>query len=441
MAEIAEKDEDGTQEQQPVTLDPFSFHAGVASRISGLGGSAPGHDPTYVFHTPYIEAAAGPAHFTVQFAGLKARRGTLILRVNMLATEPGAHARLANSDRIQLNRLVNQGGIAQIKFEGFRGFSFAVHGAIVDDTDAEAEGLVCTLDRPAEPHADDAIVSDGRTSAFGRDVVKPIPHLISLEPPTLEFPVSQLCTARQTAEPLFGEWARRLGLSAASTLEQWQSIYILRALDSYGMLQPGALGVGLGVETGPLPAEMAARDISVVATRINGVSQTGTDDADRPHAMLESLQRPAICEPTIFATNVSCREIGLRPLPKDLVNFDFAWSVDVMAGIGTIAAGLQMIEDVMACLRPGGIAIHVVPYRLGRGSRTIEEGGRVLFRRIDVERLGVLLISRNIEVAQIKIHDVDAITADEGSEWCVPPFDTFDVSALGIIIRKAPAIV
>ena len=134
-------------------LDPFAFYPEAASAIAGLGRSGPSPTPKYAFHTPYVEAAAGPANFTVRLEGLRAKSGTLLLRVHMLPTEPGGRARMANSERVALNRLVHMGGEITIRFEGFHDMTFALVGLIQGETDAAADNLIITLDRPADPTA------------------------------------------------------------------------------------------------------------------------------------------------------------------------------------------------------------------------------------------------------------------------------------------------
>ena len=102
-------------EPTELVLDPFAYQPGIASKIKGLGGHAAGHDPDYVLHTPYVEVAEGPAQFSVRFRGLTAKKGTLVLRVHMLGREEGARARLANAERIALNRLIQHGSEATIR--------------------------------------------------------------------------------------------------------------------------------------------------------------------------------------------------------------------------------------------------------------------------------------------------------------------------------------
>lgn len=345
-----------------LALDPFAFHRNVSSRIGGLGGNVPGYDPVYAFHTPYVAAARGPASFRIRFHNLRARRGTLVLRVHMLPDEPGATARLVNSARIQINRLVQNGGEAEIDFEGFRGFTFAVLGQVPDETDAHADGLDVTLDRPADPtELARPPAEDVRTTRFGGDALRPVAHLLSLEPPSLAAPVSQPCTAEQMREPAWADRSRELGLDAEPDPARWPSVYALQVLRRYSMLDPGARGLLLG-DDGALAAALA--------------SQGGQADGA-----------------------------------------DYLCSMTALHGGSTVAEMAAAVEASLRRLRPGGLAIHLLPLAAGSGRAAA-------FRRADLERLALTLISRRHEVAQFKAGR--AVTLDGSG---VAPF--------GLLLRRA----
>ena len=422
LAEV--RDENLAPQEQ--LLDPFGWHHGVASRIVGLGGNAPGHDPAYVFHTPYVEATPGPCHFTLRFQGLAARRGVLQLRVHMLPLEPGAHARLANSDRVQLNRLVQMGGQIAIGFEGFRGFSFAVMGLIADDTDAEAAGLEIVLDRPAGAIGTAAGAPEGRTTTYGRDSARPATHLISTEPPSLADPVSQLGTRAQLREAAFR--GRQGPLATGSEAGDWSNVYVLQVLKRYGVLAAGARGLGLVPLGSPLPAAVAAAGVDVTAA----CAPDGADLAVEHDRMTGELARAAPQGADHARGRIEVRAVDPGAPPGDLADFDFLWSVGVCARAGDAATVIHTVEQLMSRLRPGGLAVHVLPFDLAAdGDRP--GGDETLLARAHVERLALNLISRNHEVAQIRIDRRDALLRAD------LPDD--EVGMFGIVARRPSAIV
>ncbi len=358
-------------------LDPFGFQPELASRIPGLGGPTPGYDPTYVFHTPYVAAARGQATFTVIFENLRARTGTLTLRVHMLPDEPGAVAQMVNSVRIQFNRLVKENGRIALSFDGYRGVTYAIMGSIADQTDSQADRIRVILDRPADTQGAAESFVDARSTAFGSDKINASPHMISTKAATMARPVSQPYGEAQMREPVTGAWLTRLGLTPDRSVAQWALVYKLQVLESYGMLQPGArvLGFTRGDE-----AFVAALEANGLATMI---AEPGAE------AIVAEMD-------------------PLYP-PPALVNFDAVWASDPGAVASDAAEVSRFVENAMSCVRPGGLAVFV--FRTQRsaivnpddGEKDARESGRgVRLTRIDIERIALMLISRRNEIAQLK---------------------------------------
>jgi hypothetical protein len=407
-------------------LDPFAFHPDAMSRIIGLGGSGPSPSPEYVFHTSYVEAAPGPAHFFVQFSGLKAKSGTLLLRVHMQA-EPGGRARMVNSERIALNRLIHQDGLISIRFEGFRDVTFALLGIIQGDTDAAAEGLVVTLDRPADPDTAPTHGPEAKSTAYGKTPLRPAATLLSEKAPTLADPVTQVATAPQLREPVAGGWLARLRPKGKSGVEHWRKVFTLQALRRYGMLEEGAVGIGFEPSPSGVPAALAAMRINVVAA-----FPTRPGQQLAPAMLKRDLATRAPCDRATFDENVTARIVPWRRISEDLVNFDFLWSARANERLYSVAAAVQFVEDAMVCLRPGGLAIHVMSYDLAPGGRSTPSTERILLQQGDVERIALNLVSRGHEVAQFKINADDPILAD-GAHHGVERR-----TMVGLIARKAP---
>lgn len=416
---------------EPLELDPFGFHPEASSRIRGLGGDGPTSDPDYAFHTPYVEAAPGKAIFTARFEGLQAKSGTLVLRVHMVSSEPGARARMVNSERIALNRLIAVGGEFSIAFEGFREVSFALVGQIHGETDASAEGLTVTLDRPADPNARTDYGAEAKGTIYGKTPLRPAPFLLSTAPPTLADPVTQVATAEQLREPVAGGWMARLRPKGTSGPEHWRKVFTLQALRRYGMLERGAVGLGFERSASGMSAALAAMGTRVVAT-----FPTRPGSQLKTAALKRDLADRAPCSKAVFDENVSARVGSWRRIPADLVNFDFVWSTRANEVLYSVAAAAQFVEDVMACLRPGGLAVHTFSYDLTPSGRSTPSTKRVLMQQGDIERIALLLVSRGHEVAQFKIDASDPILtpgAAEGAEH-----RTMDHTMVGLIARRVP---
>lgn len=381
-------------------LDPFEFHGHPASSIAGLGGAAPLPDPTYAFHTPYVKAARGHAHFLVRFANLRARRGSLLLRVHMLPDEPGAIANMVTSHRVQLNWLAHHGGEIRLRFEAFRGARYALMGVTPDQLDASADGLSVTLDRPADEDdlAANAGATEARSTAYASDTVRtaPSPLLLSLEPPLFAQPVSQPCTAAQLREPAFRDRCRALGALFGDRIEQWRTAYAIQVLDRYGLLQAGARGLVLGQVDPVLERGLAAA--GVMSHRV-ALGEGGTD----PSA---PVMDPAA-------------------LPGDLFAFDFLLSTRATDLLGGDQQALDLIERSMECLRPGGLAVHVVGHHPDPA-----QSPAVAFDRNGLERIAFALISRGHQMARLK-PPLARHRLESGKDGVVP---------FGLVARRAALI-
>jgi len=263
-----------------------------------------------------------------------------------------------------------------------------------------------TLDRPADQNARAEYGAEAKGTAFGKTPLQSAPFLLSTAPPTLLEPVTQIATADQLREPVAGGWMARLRPKGTSGPEHWRKVYTLQALRRYGMLEPGAVGLGFERSASGMPAALAALGTKVVAAF---PSRPGAQP--KPASLKRDLADRAPCSKAVFEDNVSARVVPWRRLPPDLANFDFLWSSRVNEMLFSVAAAAQFVEDAMACLRPGGLAVHTFGYDLAPSGRKIPSTERVLLQQGDVERIALLLVSRGHEVAQFKIDASDAILA------------------------------
>jgi hypothetical protein len=387
-AEVSDTDD----VSHPIPLDPFAFYEGAASRIKGLGGEKFGHDSTYVFHTPYVDVSRGRASFAVQFQGLRARRGTIHLYVNMLAADGKSFARLVTSQRISLNRLMETGGWTSVEFEGYRGMRFAIFGHITDDTDAEAAGLEVSLINPARDADERNGHEEAHTTAYRAKNVRATPFIVDLTQPSFADPVSQTFTAKQTREPTFAAMIAELAAGSSSVVDQWEQAYILQVARRYGLLASDARAIGFGTCEGAIAAAMERRGL-----------QVAVHSADLPNpAQADAVDAPS--------------DAGARDIPADLVNFDMVWSRGILGTFNRYQNALTWIERSLRCVRPGGTVVHVD--RILERDRS--EGLGTL------ERFSLVLIARGYEVARLKL-SYDIILENDVK---IIPF--------GFIARRAP---
>lgn len=351
-------------------LDPFSFHGHTASVIKGIGGATPNADPTYAFHTEYVRLARGRAHFEVTLFHLAAKQGTLVLRVHLLPDEPGAVARMVTSERIQLNRLALNLGRVDVTFEAFRGARYALMGLVAGQTDASASDILIRVDRlydDAEAAMDAR--RDGAPTRFGnRTGFKGAAHIVEIAAPSFKHPTSQIATRAQLRETAYVARCRELGLTSPNEFMNWSSAYMLQSLDGFEMLQPGAEGLILGEADEALVALIAKRGCRVT---------------------IVGPQAPSASDEAVHYLHAAAPE---NAMALDLLDFDFVCGSWIGASIDAKLVE-RLMEWSFSCLRPQGLAVHVV----GTGAYAPH------ITRTGLERICLNLLSQGHDVAQLRL--------------------------------------
>ena len=149
-----------------------------------------------------------------------------------------------------------------------------------------------------------------------------------------------------------------------------------------------ALGFGVGQE--PLVALFAAQGCELVASdqpHDMAVSTGWTDSAVEWAGGLPNLNTFGLCPEDEFVRRVRYRDVDMNAIPRDLRDFDFTWSSCALEHLGTLAAGMDFVVNQMACLAPGGTAVHSTEYLVSSNDVTVEAGGTVFYRRRDIESL------------------------------------------------------
>jgi SAM-dependent methyltransferase len=262
---------------------------------------------------------------------------------------------------------------------------------------------------------------------------------------------SQVCRLDSLKSPALRSWSDQLrpmwdpeGTDPKEMIvhrKMWEWLFICEALSERDMLQPGRTGVGFGVGKEPLVALMAAKGCQVLATdlhpdRAEAAGWTGS--GEEYAGGLAGLNDAGLCDPGAFAELVTYRDVDMTQLPDDLGQFDFSWSSCALEHLGTLDAGLEFVVRQMACVRPGGVAVHTTEYNVSSDQATVDAGATVLYRRRDLAELTDRLR-----------HDGYRITLDltEGDTPTdrhidVPPFsDTHLRTMLGEYVTTSVALV
>jgi hypothetical protein len=427
------------------TVQPggFDYWPASASRIGGLGGQVVDPDPTYAFHTKYVELGSGVVRCTLRFVNLQATMGLLTLRINGLPPGPGARAETVRTWTASLPEMAEGEGVVEISFQASAGSRYAVLGQIYDETDARARSLDVTLVTTLEVAGDQR--ASTRKSIFGRRVFRRANRMFQNSPATLSDPVSQACTAAQFDEPAYARWIAELQMPDHRHRKHWEPVYILQVLSRYGMLRPGARGLGFGTGNERLPAVMASHGCTVVATdlaRADPASSTWDNTQERARS-IESLRFPQICADEVFDRQVTFRTADMNKIPGDLAGFDFTWSSCALEHLGSIENGLAFIRNSVNCLTFGGVAVYTTEFNISSNEDTVDNQETVLFRKRDLERLAVDLVSRGHYAAQFN-YDLGTTALDKAVD--VQPYSSnshlklmiegYVTTSFGIIVRR-----
>ena len=258
---------------------------------------------------------------------------------------------------------------------------------------------------------------------------------------------SRLCSQEQMETEQYARWCAEFLQKPSLHRKQWEWVFILQALEERGLLAPGRRGIGFGVGSEPLTALFARRGVEVVATDLDADAavQAGWLNADQHAAGLAALDRLGLCPADRFARLVSFRVEDMNAISPDLHGgFDFTWSSCCFEHLGSIEHGLRFVEESLRLLKPGGVAVHTTEFNLSSNTDTLSEGGCVLFRRRDIDRLARRLTAAGHRIC-LDYSEGDG-PADRHVD--VPPYDLslhlrllldgFVSTSIGLIVQRPP---
>ena len=374
-------------------LDPFGFFIGHASCIRPLGGTERGPDPTYAFHTSYMEYRPGPVVFTIRIDKPRASFGELVIHVNSFVPGSGSHALLVTMSRISIVDLVETGSEIVLRINALANVGYAIFGYFPEGTDAIAAGL--TIDAEELGTIEDEVESAGsrEPTRFGTNDLDRPGTLVTDEPILFKRLISQIMTAPQLVEDDYSARLRALSLAGGAPAHDWKRAFVFQALDRYGFIAAGAHGLSLGDAESPLAASLAARD-AMITVAMHIVAEGSVT--------MPTLRRyPAICPAPLFDARCSLQSFDPTTAGEELRGYDFLWSIDRACDLAAVGDTRNFVFWSLRCLRPRGLAVHMFD--------VMPEGepneGVAAISRLRLESLVLTLISRGNDVAQLNFGD------------------------------------
>jgi|GEM_PF-1627284 len=368
-------------------LDPFGFQIGHASAIKPLGGGERGPDPRYVFHTPYIAFRPGRVTFAIRFDKLQASFGELRVHINAFVQGSGRDAIFVMSSRLDMSdRAAVERGMT-ISVLAVAGATYAAYGFCLEGTDARAAGLTIIAE---ETGTSDGLIAEELLlpTQLGARAVETPSRLVGDDTPRLRDPISQPMTADQLAEPEYRQWAKALASALDDPRTTWPLAFVAQALDRYEMLRPGARGLALGQRAAALAPVMAANNCHAMVATVraqpggagihwDALPCTPIDAAPGPDGRLQGVA------------------LSIADQPADERGFDFIWSLGAASRLNVTGDTASFLTGAMMLLRPGGYAVHMFDLATRDGAPP------TAIPRAEIERIAIMLISRNFSVAQL----------------------------------------
>lgn len=265
------------------------------------------------------------------------------------------------------------------------------------------------------------------------------------------------CTQADLEADWTAHWCAALRIPVVFHRKVWEYAYTLQALAEAGALRPGARALGFGCGEEPIASLLAARGLHVTVTDLAAAGddasawrRTGQHLGGR-----EAAFRPEIVDRAAFEARVEHRAVDMNAIPPDLAGYDAVWSICALEHLGSIARGMEFVENAMAALRPGGIAVHTTEFNFLDDERTVDHWPTVLPQRRHFTALAARLGALGHAVAPLDF-DVGGRPMDRFVD--VPPFpgdgvlermgaagdcrhlklaiDGFASTCFGLIVRK-----
>lgn len=266
------------------------------------------------------------------------------------------------------------------------------------------------------------------------------------EEPSLTDPVSQLCTAAQVREDRYFDLCARTGMHPSAHRKPWELCYIPAVLARAGLLSPGRRVLGFGCGEEPLPSFFAREGLSVLATDAppEVIADQGWDNTGQHAAGPDAMFFGHIVPRDVFDRQVAFRAVDMNAIPADLRGFDACWSACALEHLGSIEHGLRFLENSLATLRPGGIAVHTTEFNLASDEATIEHSTLCLFRRQDIERLLARLVAAGHRPWALNLHpgagemDAHIDRPPYGLPHLKLDLGGFVTTSIGIVVERGP---
>ncbi|MEM9706502.1 MAG: methyltransferase domain-containing protein [Pseudomonadota bacterium] len=218
----------------------------------------------------------------------------------------------------------------------------------------------------------------------------------------------QLCTSRQILDPKHKAWMAKIDEPDILHRKKWDYSIIIETLSAYGILKPGASGIGFGVGREPLVSLFASYGCTVLATDLplNNEHKEKWDEVGSHSSEKSQLFYEDLISREKFDRLVSFMPVNMTEIPTDLYDepVDFVWSTSALEHVGTHKGARDFVMNSAKMLKPGGIVVHTSEINLTSKEKTVELPTFYLWTRKSIEALRKDLRAEGYRIRKLNLH-------------------------------------
>jgi hypothetical protein len=247
---------------------------------------------------------------------------------------------------------------------------------------------------------------------FGYDLARRLAEDLPL-PQQLAPQRVNLCPKASTQADLENDWAAywcaELKVPRIFHRKLWEFAFVLQALWEHGMIGYNKRGLGFGCGNEPIPSYLASKGVRLTVTDMEPEEAKckGWMSTSQHATTIDTLFMPQLIDRVTFDHHVALRYVDMNAIPPDLKDYDFCWSVCALEHLGSIVQGLAFVRNSLACLRPGGVAIHTTEFNFINDDQTIDNWPTVLFQRRHFTQLAEQLRKEGHDIGELDFHTGD----------------------------------
>jgi SAM-dependent methyltransferase len=168
----------------------------------------------------------------------------------------------------------------------------------------------------------------------------------------------------------------------------WEIVSTIQVLQQFDMLDKDKIGLGFACGEESTPSVIAKLGGKALCTDRDPKVDNTWEKSGQQASNKKSIHKEHIVDYNTFDNNIDFEYLDMNEVPaKYFGKFDYVWSTCAIEHLGSIKHGLYFVMNSLACLKPGGVAIHTTEYNLSSNENTLESPDLSFFRKRDILEL------------------------------------------------------